>query len=176
MVRTYTYSYQNLIGSYVRAVLGIILTLVPLLLLNPTSVIVYVLIFLFIVFFCYGIRTVFRHLSQIEISDTGIRVTRPFKWLAAKAIRWEELGGFKLSYYSTRRDREAGWMHLKIKSKGFRLGIDSTIGEFEELVRQLYSVARKNGLPIDASTRRNLQAMGIDHFQDSPSAERGISG
>ncbi len=176
MDKTYSYPYQSLIGSYVRAALGIILTLVPLLLLNPTSVIVYLLIFLFIVFFCYGIRTIFRHLSHIKISDTGIYVDRPFKWFAAKTIRWEELGGFKLSYYSTRRDREAGWMHLKIKSKGFRLSIDSTISDFEGLVGQLYAAALKNGLSIDPSTRRNLQALGIGHFQESPSVERGFSG
>jgi hypothetical protein len=176
MVKSFSYSYQSLFGSYVRAILGLILTLVPLLLLNPTSVIVYLLIFLFIVFFCYGIRTVFRHFSRIELSDTGICVRQPFKWYAEKTIRWEELGGFKLSYYSTRRDREAGWMHLKIKSKGFRLSIDSTISDFEELVRQLYSGALKNGLSIDPSTRRNLQALGIAHFQNEPTAERGYLG
>ncbi|USG61174.1 hypothetical protein NBZ79_18620 [Sneathiella marina] len=90
-----------------------------------------------------------------------------------RAIKWEELGGFKLSYYSTRRDREAGWMHLKLKGKGLGLGIDSTISEFDELVKLAHVAASMNGVVFDASTIRNLRALRISGSPENPFYVKG---
>lgn len=136
----------------------------PLLLLSPTSVIVYILLFLFTLFCCYGIRTVIRQLTRLEISAAGIRAIGPTVGRHNRAIAWEELGGFKLRYYSTRRDRDAGWMHLALKGKGVRLSIDSNIGHFDELVRLSYGAAISKGVVMDPATGRNLSALGIDRF------------
>ena len=84
--------------------------------------------------------------------------------LINRRIAWEELGGFKLRYYSTRRDREVGWMHLVLKSKGVRLSIDSHIGQFEELVRLSHAAAVAHGVTVDPLTGSNLAALGINRF------------
>jgi hypothetical protein len=168
-MKVFAYSFQDLLGSYFRVLFGLVLTSVPLLLLNPSSVIVYLLAFLAVLFFCYGARTIIRQLTRLEVSQKGINMIGPFN----RAIKWEELGGFKLSYYSTRRDREAGWMHLKLKGKGLRLGIDSTISEFDELVKLAYSAASLNGIVFDASTIRNLRALRISGSPEYPSYVKG---
>lgn len=157
MVKVFTYPARTLFGNYLRAFFGIVLTSAALLLLNPISVIVYLLVFLLCLFLFYGIRAIIRHLTRLEVGGDGIYMIGPIN----RRIMWEDLGGFRLNYYSTRRDGEAGWMHLKLKGKGVKLSIDSTIGDFDELVRLSSSVAYHNRLDIDAVTRRNLKALGI---------------
>jgi hypothetical protein len=172
MTKVFTYSFSDLIGSYLRTFFGIALTAGPLLLLNPSSVIVYLLGFLFILFLCYGIRTLVRQMTRMEVSRVGIKMMGPIN----RTIKWEELGSFKLKYYSTRRDREAGWMHLKLKGKGLGLGIDSSISGFEDLVKTTYSAATMNGIAIDAGTVRNLQALKISAIPDSSALAGGSFG
>jgi len=165
MLKVFRYAADALFRSYIKALLGMAATLGPLLLLSPTSVIVYILIFLFVLFFCYGIRTIIRQLTRLELSTSHIREVGPMTGLINRGIAWEELGGFKLRYYSTRRDREAGWMHLVLKGKGVRLSIDSHIGQFEELVRFSYAAAVAHGIKVDPLTGTNLAALGIDRFE-----------
>jgi hypothetical protein len=163
---------KNLLGSYLRAFFGIMVTLVPLLLLNPISVIVYLLVFLLGAFVWYGLRAIFRQFTQFEVSGTGIVMSGPLQ----RRISWEELEGFSLNYYSTRRDREAGWMHLKLKGGGARLSIDSTISDFEELVGRAAKAAAENGLVPDRNTARNLRALGIARRDDIAPAELEMAG
>ncbi|WP_339714327.1 hypothetical protein [uncultured Sneathiella sp.] len=172
MTAVFTYPFKSLLGSYLRSFFGIVLTLVPLLLLNPISVIVYMLVFLLCAFLAYGLRTVLRHFTRFEVSGTGIVMSGPVN----RRIEWKELEGFSLNYYSTRRDREAGWMNLKLKGGGARLSIDSTIDDFEELVRHAFRAAVRNGIVLDASTGMNLQALGITVPQSDGSLEYGTAG
>jgi hypothetical protein len=171
MTRVFTYPFRSLLGSYLRALFGIVFTLVPLLLLNPISVIVYLLVFLLGVFGWYGLRAIIRQFTQFEVSGAGIFMSGPIQ----RRIKWEELDGFNLNYYSTRRDREAGWMHLKLKGGGSRLSIDSTISGFEELVGLAAKAAAGNGLVPDRNTARNLKALGIVRQLQSPSVAYGMA-
>ncbi|TNE39918.1 MAG: hypothetical protein EP348_02840 [Alphaproteobacteria bacterium] len=157
MTESFSYAPRNLIADYLRALAGILLSFLPLLLLNRLSVIVWILVFLLFLFVCYGMRTLLRQVTRLEIGETGIFVIGPFK----RSIRWEDLGDFRLRYYSTRRDREKGWMNLKVRGKGVRLSIDSSIDRFDELVHLVYAAARHRHLVIDPVTGRNLQALGI---------------
>ncbi|MZR29883.1 hypothetical protein [Sneathiella litorea] len=157
MIRVFTYPRKNILGSYLRALVGVVLTAVPLLLLNPISVIVYLLVFLLCAFIVYGLRAIFRQFTRFEVSGTGIVMTGPLK----RSIKWAELDGFNLNYYSTRRDREAGWMHLRLIGGGAKLSIDSTINEFEDLVRLAARAAAHNGVVPNRNTTGNLQALGI---------------
>ncbi len=172
MTAVFTYPFKSLLGSYLRSFFGIVLTLVPLLLLNPISVIVYVLVFLLCAFVVYGLRTVLRQFTRFEVGGTGLTMHGPVN----RRIEWQELEGFSLNYYSTRRDREAGWMNLKLKGGGVRLSIDSTIDGFEELVRHAFRAAVRNGIMLDASTGMNLRALGIADPQGDGSFAYGTAG
>ncbi len=157
-MKTYTYSTREINKEYRRAGLGISLSLLPLLLLEPSSVIVFILGSVLCLFLLYGARTYERSRTHIcitasEISSVGIR---------KKAIKWEELEAVKLSYFSTRRDGENGWMQLKLKGRGVRLRIESTLDDFEGLVETCAGVARQKNLMMDPSTVRNLRAIRVD--------------
>ena len=52
-----------------------------------------------------------------------------------RQMKWQELDGLTLRYYSARRNRKDGWMTLGLKSRGRSLAIDSHIEGFETLAR-----------------------------------------
>lgn len=157
MTEVFKYPPMSLIGSYARAVFGILLTVVPLLLLNPISVILYLLVFLLFLFLGYGLRTIFRQFTRFNVTEDGIFMIGP----VSRTITWEELDGFTLKYFSTRRDREAGWMNLKLKGGRVTLNIDSTIHDFHKLLRLIFRAAERKGLRIEPTTLSNLLALGI---------------
>ena len=79
----------------------------------------------------------------------------------AASIRWDELDGIKLAYYSTRRDRRDGWMQLELRAGGSRIRLDSRIDGFAELVERAARAADARGLEPSAATAANLEALGI---------------
>ena len=104
VMKKFSYPTKETNKEYVRAGLGIVLSLVPLLLLKPSSVIVSVLASIFCLFFLYGIRAIDRGQTQICVTAGGICS----EGILTRAIKWEELEALKLSYFSTRRDGEKG--------------------------------------------------------------------
>ncbi len=140
-----------------RAGAGITVTAVPLLLLGPSSVIVSLLGCLFCLFVLYGLRAFDRKIAKICISEKKI-------WIAGiqtKAIEWETLEALNLAYFSTRRDGEKGWMQLKLKGRGVRLKIESTVADFEDLVEICVAIATERQVSLDMTTRRNLEILGV---------------
>ncbi len=105
----------------------------------------------------YFARTVCRQLTHIELDETGIRAKGPL----GAALRWEDLCSMRLEYYSTRRDREGGWMQLKLSDARRTIRIDSEIGGFAELARGVAAEARRRDLRLDESTRANFAMLGI---------------
>ena len=107
-------------------------------------------------FLVYFARTVCRQLTHIELDETGIRARGPL----GAAIRWEELRSLRLDYYSTRRDREEGWMQLKLGDAQRTIRIDSELDGFAELARIAARAATARGLALEAATISNLEALG----------------
>ncbi|WP_169566917.1 hypothetical protein [Sneathiella limimaris] len=157
MARKFTYPAPEIRKEYFRAGIGMILTGVPLLLFRPSSVIVSLLGFLFCLFFLYGIRSYLRSRLTVFLGQDGICC----EGNGRKEIRWEDLTGLRLSYFSSRRDGEKGWMQLRLKSRGISLKVESTINEFSDLVAICMSVAKDRGLVLDPATVRNLRALGL---------------
>jgi hypothetical protein len=67
----------------------------------------------------------------------------------------------RLGYYSTRRDREGGWMQLKLIGAGGTVKLDSTIDDFTHIARRALAAARANNLQLGEPTLENLAALGI---------------
>jgi len=156
-MKEYRYPIQEISREIWRAGLGIVVTAVPLLLLQPSSVIVYILGCLLCLFVLYGVRAFDRQIARICISDQNISITG----IRTRAIEWEALERLDLSYFSTRRDGEKGWMQLKLTGKGVRLRIESTVTDFEDLVGICVSVAAEKRVSLSATTRRNLDILGV---------------
>jgi hypothetical protein len=108
-------------------------------------------------FLVYFARTVCRQLTHFELDETGIRASGPM----GAAIRWGELRSLRLDYYSTRRDREEGWMQLKLGDAQHTIRIDSELDGFAELARTAARAAVARGLALEAATLSNLEALQV---------------
>ncbi len=158
MSKTYNYPEKEVKKEYYRSGVGMLISGVPLLLFGPSSVIVSILGCFFCLFLAYGVRAYYRGRMHLILGSRAIEV----KGLTEKTILWEELEELKLSYYSTRRDGEKGWMQLRLKAKGVRLRVESTITDFWDLVDTCALIAKDRGLLLDSSTIRNMRTLGIE--------------
>jgi hypothetical protein len=110
-----------------------------------------------ILFALFGMRTALRHLTRIEVTETGLSATGPVR----AEIPWGELDRIRLDYYSTRRDRRSGWMQLDLRAGRAAIRIDSRIDQFRELVERAMHAAALRGLDLNAATAANLEALAI---------------
>jgi hypothetical protein len=146
-----------MLGDYLRAAAGLVPSLF-LLLSGPVGTVPGVILAgLSVIFGAFLLRTVLRHLTRIEMSEAGVRAAG--LWRAA--VAWEALDRMKLGYYSTRRDRKAGWMQLELGAGRSRVRLDSRIEGFDAVVRRAAAVAHAHGLDLNEATQTNLLALGI---------------
>jgi hypothetical protein len=153
----YSYPFTAMLGDYLRAAAG----LLPIAMIFTTAsvgAVVAVLLGGFgAIFGAFGIRTALRHGTILEIGETGLRAVG----LRRVTIPWAALDRMKLAYYSTRRDRKAGWMQLQLGAGPARLTIDSRLDGFEQLVRHATIAAASRDLDLSEATAANLQALHI---------------
>jgi hypothetical protein len=122
---------------------------------QPAAAVAWVLAAAAALFLVYFGRTVCRQLTHIEIDEAGIRASGPL----GAVIRWENLRSLQLDYYSTRADREGGWMQLKLCDARRTIRIDSELEGFAVVVDLAARAAAERGLALDAATSSNLQAL-----------------
>jgi hypothetical protein len=153
------YPLAVLYADYLRVAFGLALTLGPLLLLEPAAVVVIPLAALGLLFAWFGMRTVLRHLSRVELSGSALALRGPvFRHLA-----WGDLVVMKLAYYAPRRSRDDGWLQLTLRGAGGRsIRLDSTLAGFDQVLRRASRAARAKALPLDAATHANLAALGLE--------------
>ncbi len=156
-VTHHAYPASAMAGDYLRAAAGLVPTGILLSSVPLATVSGVVLASLAAIFALFAARTVLRHRCLIEMSETELRASG----LWPRSIAWTALDRFKLGYYSTRRDRRAGWMQLELGVRGTRLRLDSRIGGFDAVVRRAASTAFARGLELSPTTLANLQALGI---------------
>ena len=155
--QVHSYTLQALAPDYARAGIGLVLTGGPVLFVQPASAILYLLLGLTGLFLVFALRTLWRQIARIEVDADGIRTLGP----AARRIDWEELRDVSVRYYSTRRDRGAGWMQLTVRGGGRRIVADSGITAFPALVAAALAAAARRGLELSDGTRANAATLGI---------------
>ncbi len=155
------YSWRSLLPDYAGSAIGLAFSLGPLALVHPAQSAAWVLAAIGILFLVYFGRTVCRQLTHIELDDNGIRVRGPAFLQLRAAIRWGGLRSLRLDYYSTRRDREGGWMQLRLRDARRTIRIDSELDGFVDLVRVVVLQARRRGIEMDEPTRANLEVLGL---------------
>lgn len=161
MKPSFRYSWRALLPDYAGGGIGLALLLGPLAFAHPAAPVAWVLAAATALFLVYFGRTVCRQLTHIELDETGIRVRGPALGLLSAALRWEELRSLRLDYYSTRSDREGGWMQLRLRDARRTIRIDSELEGFVELVRAAVLEARRRGADLDKATRANLGVLGL---------------
>ena len=153
----YRYPRRALIAAYLRAAAGLIMVGVPLVLGEPGNVAFVILGSIALAFLAYGIRAWLRGLGRVRVDGDGIAIFGPL----AAGVRWAEMTGVKLSYYSTRRDKDEGWMQLVISGTQGKLTIESTLEGFAEITRRVVIQSRKRDIELSPSTINNLKPLGI---------------
>lgn len=151
MTRLY-YPLARLWPDYLRAGGGLAICLGLLLFAAPQSVIFALLVGLSLLFTWLGAATVWRQQIEIELDASGV-VRRG--WGRTVALPWSTVKAASLRYYSTRRDRSAGWLQLVIEAEGGTLRVDSNLIGFPSLVERAFAAAERNGVAISEMSRLN---------------------
>jgi hypothetical protein len=111
-----------------------------------------------LLFAWFGVRTVLRHLSRVELSGNAIALCGP----VSRRLAWDDLERMKLAYYAPRRSRDEGWMQLTLRGRdGCAIQLDSTLAGFDQILGQASRAARAKALSLDAATHANLAALGL---------------
>lgn len=152
------YPRQTLWADYIRGAAGAVLCGAPLLALDVNRWLALVLGAGFVLFGAFVLRTAMRQRTRYILAPDTLCADGP----AGTLVEWNRLDRFKLSYFSTKRDRSAGWMQLSVGSTGGRtVKVDSALDGFYSVVERAAQAAEAGGLELSAATRANLHAMGI---------------
>src|SRR5437870_3248187 len=153
----HVYPATAMVGDYLRAAAGLVPTGVVFATGPVGTVAATVLGSFAAIFGIFGLRTVLRHGTSLEMTETELRASGAWP----SRISWAELDRMKLTYYSTRRDRRSGWMQLELSAGGAKVRLDSRIAGFDRLVRRAAEVAAERGVELNEATLDNLHALGI---------------
>lgn len=156
-MKTYRYPPRGLMGDYARAGVGLVVTAGPLLFLPTTLIILWILAGFASLFVVFAARTAIRHMTVVRVDDAGIAAIGPM----GVSVRWDDLKGVVLSYYSTRRDRTRGWMQLSVRGNGRAVRLDSTIDGFRDIAALAVRHAELKRIELSPATTGNLAALGI---------------
>lgn len=159
------YPAADLTGDYLRAGAGLVLTLVPLLAVDMLAWVRWVFIAVALLFALFALRTAQRQLTVVVLDDAGIEVKGP---LGRKRLEWAALRKLKLAYYTTRRDRQGGWMQLDLTGAMGQLRIESQLLSFDRVVEAAAAAALTNSLVLTQSTRANLLSLGFEVPEGGP--------
>ena len=154
---THPYPRSALRADYVRAGCGLALTALPLLLLPMHWVLAILFGGAALLFATFLLSTVQRQLTVVNVDEGGIVSHGP----AGVAIAWPELRRMRLNYYSTRRDKQNGWMTLVLKGRGRKLAVESSLSAFESVVESAHRAAEANDLELSPTTLENLMVLGV---------------
>jgi len=107
-----------------------------------------------VAFAWYGALTAMRTRMRILVSTDGLK-----ELPSGRLLPWREVLGLQLVYYSTRRDREDGWMELTLRAQARTWRVDSRLNDFQEFVRLVLRGTVDNQLELDPTTAHNLKAL-----------------
>lgn len=154
---THRYDRGGIMGDLARGGFGLLLTGGPVLFVPMVAWLTYTFAAIAVLFLVYLFRTWLRSATVIEVDDSGIRAAGPF----GRAIRWEALTGLDLRYFATRRDKEGGWMQMRLWGDGSVIAAESSLDGFEEVASRAADAAARNQVALSDVTRENLRALGL---------------
>jgi len=147
-----------LLGDFFRSGIGFVLTLSFLLLVPFRSLAFFAFSPIVVIFGLYVAQTALRARSVMTLLPEGLAVEGIF---GRRIIRWAALDVFALRYYTLRRDKQAGWMDLKLGSAGYSITLDDRLGGFHSILERAWQAARERDIGISSSTYANLTAAGL---------------
>jgi hypothetical protein len=165
-MRDLRYAAPSIYGDYARAGFGLLVTLPPLLLLEPAPFFTWLLAGLTLLFGLFALRTALRQVRRVDVTAEAIVLAGPL----GRRLAWDDLERVRLAYYAPRRNREGGWLQLTLRGRGGPIRIDSNLEGFDQVAHRAAAVAADKGVELDPVTSANFQAMGI-HTPNATPAE-----
>jgi hypothetical protein len=149
------YPGRTLAADYARSALGVGATGGIVAFANALPFWTYVFGGLALMFLAYGVRTAFRQFTVVECSETGLATGGP----RPISIAWKDVRDVRLRYFSTRRDRSAGWLQLTVAGPGASIRLDSQLEGFETVAARALRAAEANDVALGPDTAANARAL-----------------
>jgi hypothetical protein len=106
----------------------------------------------------FGLRTLARQRSWIELSPETIAIVGP----VGRQLSWQALERLELAYFAPRRARREGWLQLTLRGPDKRpMRLDSTLDGFDQVLQRALAAAAAKPLELDPTTQANLAAIGL---------------
>ena len=158
----YRYPLKSLLSDYLRSAVGVLVA-AGLIVFGqlPTPVLV-VFAVLAAMFALFGLSTLRRHWTRIGVSESELLLAP-----GGRRVAWDDLEQVRLRYYSTRKEKDKGWMQLTLRGPGRKMRIESACEGFDDIARLAASSALAKGLEIDKFSADNFQTLGVATSLDS---------
>jgi hypothetical protein len=143
-----------LAADYLRACAGLALAGIPLVAADPAWPVGLGLLALVVLFLVFLAQTWRRQRSRVRLSADGVALLAG----AERRLAWRDLDALRLRWFGSRRQGR-GWLELELRGGGERLVVTSALERFDAVVAEAVHAARDNGLPLEPSTRANVEAL-----------------
>lgn len=138
-----------------RGAAGFVVTAAPLPWLADSIIAFVLLAGLAIAFAIFTLTTAARLRTTVRLDDAGISTSG----IRGVTVSWDRMQAVDLNYFSTRRDRERGWMQLRVRGDAGTIRIDSGLEGFQTVAHRTLAEAGERDLPLSESTAANMSAL-----------------
>ena len=165
---TCKYSRKSISGDYIRAVTGLVITGGLLLAATKITIFQYIFAAGALLFFGFLLRTFLRQFSSFVVTKQDLKRVGLFK----RSLSWDQLNNVTLKYFSTRRDRKAGWYQLTLSDGIVKISIDSELMGFDTVMKICADVVIQKRLTVSETTSENFASSGFSLIgSDQPHEE-----
>jgi hypothetical protein len=165
---TCKYSRKSISGDYIRAVTGLVITGGLLLAATKITIFQYIFAAGALLFFGFLLRTFLRQFSSFVVTKQDLKRIGLFK----RSLSWDQLNNVTLKYFSTRRDRKAGWYQLTLSDGIVKITIDSELMGFDTVMKICADVVIQKRLTVSETTSENFASSGFSLMgSDQPHEE-----
>ncbi len=143
-----------MLADYFRGWAGLGLAALPLVTMTPAWPVTLGLVALMGLFLVFLFQTWRRQHSRVLLASDGVSVIGGDQ----RRLAWCDLDGLRLRWFGS-RNRSRGWLELELRGGGDRLVLTSALDRFDELVAEAVQAANDRGVPLEPSTRANVEAL-----------------
>jgi len=153
--QTFRYQAYRVWPDVARGLAGFAVTAGPLPWLLGSPIPLFILGGLSVAFAIFTAVAVRRMRTVVRLDEFGISTSGS----GGATVSWNDMQAVDLSYFSTRRDRERGWMQLRVRGNTGTIRIDSSLDGFRMVADRAIAAATARDLPITETTLANMSAL-----------------
>lgn len=153
--QTFRYQASRVWPDVARGLAGFAVTAGPLPWLLGSPIPLFILGGLSVAFGIFTAGAARRLRTVVRLDETGISTSGS----GGATVSWDDMQAVDLSYFSTRRDRERGWMQLRVRGNTGTIRVDSSLDGFRTVADRAIAAASARELPMTETTLANMSAL-----------------